>query len=50
MTAACDTKEVMKVLSDDQVKLITSDQPKYVVKFKTIEILDKLKNLIGADK
>jgi stage II sporulation protein R len=50
VTAACDTKEVMKVLSDDQVKLITSDQPKYVVKFKTIEILDKLKNLIGADK
>lgn len=47
VTAACDTKEVMKLLTDEEIKLITSDEPEYVLKFKSIELLHKLKALLG---
>lgn len=46
-TAATDQQEVMKQLTDEQIKLITSDTPAYVLKFKSIELLDKLKALLG---
>jgi len=34
-------------LSKDQVSLITGDSPRYVVKFKTIEIIDKVRGWLG---
>lgn len=47
VTAACDAKEVMKLLTDEEVKLITSDEPEYVIKFKSVEIAHQLKELLG---
>ncbi|SHH95221.1 stage II sporulation protein R [Sporobacter termitidis DSM 10068] len=42
-TAATSDAQTLKILTDDQVKLITKDKPEYVLKFKSIELLDKLK-------
>lgn len=42
-----DAQDAFSNLSKDQASLITTDSPKYVVKFKTIEIVDKIKNWLG---
>ena len=42
-----DGQDAVSGLSKDQVSLITADSPQYVVKFKTIEIVDKVKNWLG---
>ncbi len=47
MTAATDYEETFKQLTDDQIKLITSDEPEYVIKFKSIEWLNKLLAWLG---
>jgi stage II sporulation protein R len=47
VTAATDAKEALKTLSDEEVKLITSDDPKYVIKFKSIELFEKFKEWLG---
>lgn len=46
-SAATEKQEVMQQLTDEQIQLITSDKPAYVLKFKSIELLDKLKALLG---
>lgn len=40
-------KEALSTLTDEEVALITSDSPEYVVKFKAIELFEKLKNWMG---
>ncbi len=47
MTSATDYKETFKQLSDEQIQLITSDEPEYVIKFKSIEWLNKLRAWLG---
>jgi stage II sporulation protein R len=47
MTAATDDEEAFRQLSDEQIKLITSDEPEYVIKFKSIEWLQKLLTWLG---
>lgn len=47
VTAATDYKETFKQLTDEQIKLITSDEPEYVIKFKSIEWLNKIKTWLG---
>lgn len=47
MTAATDYKATFKQLTDEQIKLITSDAPEYVIKFKSIELFDKFKAWLG---
>lgn len=47
MTAATDYKATFKQLTDEQIKLITSDEPAYVLKFKSIELFDKLRTWLG---
>jgi stage II sporulation protein R len=47
MTSATDDKETFKQLTDEQIKLITSDEPTYVIKFKSIELLNKIKAWLG---
>lgn len=47
LTAATDSEETMQQLTDEQIKLITSDEPEYVLKFKSIEFLSKLKKIVG---
>jgi stage II sporulation protein R len=47
MTAATNDAEAMKILTEDQIRLITSDKPEYQLKFKSIELLDKLKAWLG---
>jgi stage II sporulation protein R len=40
-------EEALSTLSDEEVALITSDSPEYVVKFKAIELVGKLKGWLG---
>ena len=47
VTAASNDAETLKILTEDQVKLITSDKPEYVLKFKSIELWEKLKAWLG---
>jgi stage II sporulation protein R len=47
MTAATDYKETFKLLTDEQIKLITSDEPEYVIKFKSIEWFNKIRAWLG---
>ena len=47
MSAATNDTEALKILTDDQLHLITQDQPEYVLKFKSIELLDKLRSWLG---
>ncbi len=47
MTAATDYKATFKQLTDEQIRLITSDEPEYVIKFKSIEWFNKLKAWLG---
>ena len=48
MTAATDYKQTFKQLTNEQIKLITSDEPEYVIKFKSIELFDKFKAWLGV--
>lgn len=45
--AAVDIDDAMSVLSDDEVSLITEDGAGYVVKFKAVELLGKLRGWLG---
>jgi stage II sporulation protein R len=47
LTAATDSKAAFKKLSDEQIKLITSDAPQYVLKFKSIELWNEFKAWLG---
>ena len=47
VSAATDAEEVFSNLTDDQIRLITEDGPEYVFKFKSIELIEKLKQLLG---
>lgn len=47
MTAATDSQQVFEQLSDEEIRLITSDAPEYVIKFKSIEIFEQLKAWLG---
>ena len=47
VSAATDAEEVFSSLSDEEMRLITEDGPEYVFKFKSIELLEKLKELLG---
>jgi stage II sporulation protein R len=42
-------EEALSTLTDEEVALITSDSPEYTVKFKAMEILEKLKGWLGID-
>jgi stage II sporulation protein R len=48
-TGSGDNQSALKTLSSEEVKLISSDKPKYVLKFKTIEIIEKIKSVLGLD-
>ncbi len=47
MSAATNSREVFDQLTDEQIKLITSDAPEYVIKFKSIEWLNRIKAWLG---
>ena len=47
VSAATDAEEAFNNLTDEQIRLITEDGPEYVLKFKSIELLDKFKTLLG---
>ena len=47
VSAATDAEEVFSSLSDEEMRLITEDGPEYVFKFKSIELLEKLKLMLG---
>jgi stage II sporulation protein R len=47
MTAAAADSEAFGELTDEQIRLITSDEPKYVIKFKSIEWLNKIRAWLG---
>ncbi len=47
VSAATDAEEVFSSLSDEEMRLITEDGPEYVFKFKSIELLEKLKLVLG---
>jgi stage II sporulation protein R len=46
-TAAMDEAEVVEILTEDQLELITMDKPQYMIKFKSIELLEKFKSFLG---
>ena len=47
LTAASNDAEALKILTEDQLRLITREKPEYVLKFKSIELWDKLKAWLG---
>lgn len=47
MSAATADSEAFRQLTDEQIRLITSDEPEYVIKFKSIEWLNKIKTWLG---
>ena len=47
VSAATDAGEVFNQLTDEEIRLITEDGPEYVFKFKSIELIEKLKQLLG---
>jgi stage II sporulation protein R len=47
LTAASNDAEALKILTEDQIQLITRDKPEYILKFKSIELWDKLKAWLG---
>jgi stage II sporulation protein R len=42
-TAAMNDAEALKILTDEEKDLIKQDKPRYVIKFKSIEIIDKIR-------
>ena len=47
LTAASEDAEALEILTEDQLLLITQDSPEYVLKFKSIELWEKLKAWLG---
>mgnify|MGYP000877421327 CR=1 FL=1 len=47
LSAATADSEAFRQLTDEQIRLITSDEPEYVIKFKSIEWLNKIKTWLG---
>lgn len=47
MSAATDLSKTKKLLTDEQIKLISSDEPEYVFKFKSIELFETFKLFLG---
>ncbi len=47
VSAATDAEEVFSQLTEEEVRLITEDGPEYVFKFKSLELIEKLKELLG---
>ena len=47
MASATDSTAAFEQLTDEQIRLITSDEPEYVIKFKSIEWFNKIRSWLG---
>ncbi len=47
VSAATDAGEALSGLTDEEIRLITEEGPEYVLKFKAIELIEKLKERLG---
>jgi stage II sporulation protein R len=47
LSVASDAEDIFEQLTPEEIRLITEDGPEYVLKFKALELIEKLKELLG---